>query len=434
MSGKINVIKTVFSLAKLDGECRKKSTGILFYMVVLSLLIFLTVNSLISSIINSIEDIIHKPYGRMVSILTGIDTYEDEMEYYQEVFSEESGIGEIFWHTSTMEVRWNNSDILGMQDQNVMVTTKIKAMDDYPADGSTLLEKGEILIPKYLYGMGDYNNYTYADGGMLVGQQLIMTVKNQYTEEKREYSFKVAGTYDNVRASTGNNLFCLYEDDALEIYEFVNCYGEDEYIKETLRGYGMEDDKEAYDSLRQRHYIGFYINEGYSVSDVCDKIEKVSGEVCFPFYGKNETLIIYYEFVIYLSNIIVMILGTAAVIILVVLIVRDLKSRYGQIALRYACGYSIGLQTLSFIIEKIEVLIKSALTAIITTVILLIAGNYIIQNVLPFYDRSITLNIDWGTMLIVIASIVAGSLVCIICSLSGMRKLNITETLKREER
>ena len=44
MSGKINSIRIVFSLAKLDGFGRKKLTRVLFLMTIFSVLIFLLVN------------------------------------------------------------------------------------------------------------------------------------------------------------------------------------------------------------------------------------------------------------------------------------------------------------------------------------------------------------------------------------------------------
>ena len=115
MSGKINSIRIVFSLAKLDGFGRKKLTRVLFLMTIFSVLIFLLVNSLISSLIISMEDIIHKPYGRMVNIIAGADSYNETMEYCKEIFSEEAAIGEIFWHIFEIDVEWENSDILGIQ-------------------------------------------------------------------------------------------------------------------------------------------------------------------------------------------------------------------------------------------------------------------------------------------------------------------------------
>lgn len=434
MQERINHIKEVFQLAELDGKCRKKPAWILFFLSFFSLLMFLMVNSIINSISQSLEDIIHKPYGRIVNIMTQADTYEEEMEYYRKVFAEESGIGEIFWHIPGVEVTWDNSDILGVRGVTMQVMTKITAIDKYVTDGSVHIEKGEILIPQYLYGLGNYNDYTYADGRDLIGKQIELTVKNKYMEECCKYTFMVAGTYDNVRASTENNMFCLCEEDALEIYEYMKCYGEEAYINEVLQEYGLEDDGEAYESLRQRHYIGFYINEDCSFSDVCDQIEKTSGEACFPFLGRNETLINFYRFVVYLSNIIVAILGTTAIIILITFVVRDLRSRYGQIAMRYACGYPIGFQISAFVIEKVKVIINAALAAVLATVISVMAGNYIIQNVMPFYRRNIVLNINWNAMFIVLAGITAGSLLCLVFSFAGMRKLNIAETLKREER
>ena len=431
---KKDFIKTLFSLAKLDEKCRVNSTRALFFLIMLSFFFFLTINSFVSSIVENLESIIYKPYGRVVNIIAGTDTYEEKMEQYQKLFSEEPGIGQIFWHTSVLAVIWNNSDILGVQSQDIMVTSKIEAIDKYLSDGSAELEKGEILIPKYLFGMGKYNEYTFADGKELVGKDILLTVKNSYTEESKEYTFRVAGTFNNLKASTGNNIFCLNEGDALELYEYINCYNEDIWINEILKGLGQEDDKETYESLRKNHYIGFYINEGYSISEVSEKIEQISQEICFPFFQRDNTLIEFYKFIIYLSNIIVVILGAAALIILLVSVMRDLKSRYGQIAMRYACGYRISFQLLSFLTEKIGILLKAAAAAAGLTVILLLAGNYIIQNIMPFYQRNIVLSMNWKALLCMIFGMLAGAMLCIVFSLRGMLKLNITATLKKEGR
>ncbi len=438
MSGKINSIRIVFSLAKLDGFGRKKLTRVLFFMTIFSVLIFLLVNSLISSLIISMEDIIHKPYGRMVNIIAGADSYNETMEYCKEIFSEEAGIGEVFWHIFEIDVEWENSDILGIQSQMMKVTTKIQAMDRYLVDGTEELGEGEIWIPKYLYGLGNYNDYTYADGAELLGKEIILTVKNNYVEENKEYVFRVTGVYDNVKASTENSLFCLCERDALDIYEFKTCYQNETYIREILKEAGLDESWEGYqmnyESLRQPHYIGFYIKEKYSVSDISAKIEEATGESCFPFYERDETLIQYYQFIIDLSNIIVFILGVTTVIVLVVFVIRDLRTRYNQIAIRYAYGYSISLQVIAFIVEKIQVLAKAATTAIVITIVMIAAGNYIIQNIMPFYRRGIVLHLDWKAVEVVLTGILAGVLICVGCCINGIRKLNIVETLKREER
>lgn len=424
-------IKSVFSIALLDEKSRRKRTRLLFILTTATLTVFLLVNSLVESLIEGIQNIVYQPYGRVVSIIADTYTYEDEMRKLEEKYGESDEIEQIFWHIYSRSVTWLDSELVGTHTQTVEFVTAVDELEQYLLEGKAKPGQGEILVPKYLYDVGGFGKYSCADGSELLGKTLTFEVKNVYRkDETREYSYKVAGVYDNVNSGTGGASFCINEMDAFELDCFYG-YRTEESIREEMETYGIPE--EGYENMHWQHAIGFYVSQDYDLQEVMDKIRIDTGKDVHFFVTPAKDIIDYYEFIIFLGNIIVFMLGITAVLVLVISIFRDLRERKGQFALRYAFGYSRGMQFASYVLEKIWILGQSCVAGITVTVVAVLAGNYIIQHIAPFYKRNIDLYLHWNEVFTAVCVVVCGVIFCILVSAPGILGIHPAKTLKKEE-
>lgn len=422
-------ISQIISLALLDGNSRKKKTRFLFLLTAIALTLFMVVNSLVGSLINGVNGIVNKPYGRVFSILADVDDYEKEMQEIKEKYSESEEIGQVFWHIYVRPVDWLNSELVGQTPQRVDLVTAVDALEDYILEGKAHPERGEILVPKFLYDMGECNKYTYRDGSKLMGKTLTFRVQNMNTEETKEYSYKVVGVYDNVKCS--NKDFCINEMDAMEMDEFYWFYKQEERIRAEMEKYDIPE--EEYSMMLQGHVIGFYVSPGYDVEEVRQRVIEDTRKSANLQTMPADDIVAYYGFIVYLGNIIVLILGITAVIVLAVTILRDLRQRRGQIALRYACGYSKGFQIAAYIVEQFMLLCKACLTGVVLTEVVILGGNYIISHIVSFYMRDIRLYLDWGAITAAVCVVFLCGLFCLLVTIPGIRRIHSAETLKKEE-
>lgn len=422
-------IKEVFSLAYTDGKSRRKNSRLLYGLVTFTLVLYLVVNTLAGSLAAGVTDIVEKPYGRVFSILTDAANYKQEMKDVKEKYANSPEIGEIAWHIYSRSAIWKESDLVGESPHPVLLGTSLDALEPYLKEGK-LPGKGEVIVPEYLYDLGVYDQYSCADGSELMGQEITFEVENTHEMGMREYTFQVVGVYDNVRSGGSNDFFCINEQDALEIDDFYGCYGQEDHIRRQMEEYNLPE--EEYDRMLWNHAIQFYVNPGYDVEEV---MTKISGEL-----GKNTSLFVtpvgsivgFYQFVIYLGDAMAVLLGITAVIVLVVTILRELRNRRGQFALRYACGYTKSMQMCAYLLENTWILLKACLTGLAIVVVVMLAGQYIILHIVPFYMRDVRLFIPWSVMGVSLVSVILGGVLCLIVSIPGILKIKAAETLKKE--
>lgn len=424
-------IKLIFSLALLDGKGRRKQARFLLILTVLTLSIFLLVNSLMASLVEGINNIMYKPYGRVVSIIADTYDYEEQMSLLKEKYADDDMVEQVFWHIYSRSVTWLESDLTGTSSQEVQFMTAVDELEKYLVEGVAKPEQGQILVPKYLYSMGNYNEYTYADGSELLGKVLTFEVSNAEGTEYKQYSFQVAGVYDNVKSGSGNDVFCINEQDAFELDGFYG-YRSEESIRAEMEEYNIPE--EQYENMLHQYAIGFYISADYDLTEAIKEIEAETG--AYPQLQMRPAggLGAYFEFIAFLGNVIVFMLGITAVIVLVVTILRDLRNRRGQFALRYACGYSRPIQIAAYVLEKIWILGKACLIGILATIIGVMAGNYMIQHIVPFYMRDIHLYLHGSVAGQAICAVLAGGVLCILIAVPGIVRICPAETLKKEER
>lgn len=216
-------IKNIVTMAWIDEKSHRKQSICLKILVIVAVVLFVGVNSLASSLKDGVNDIINKPYGRIFSITADINDYEEEIQQYQELFAEREDIQQVFWHMYIRPAVWKNADIVSENSVNIDMVTAVAALEDYMVAGTAQVNPGEILVPKYLFDMGKYDEYTYGDGEELLGKNITLELKSTNTSETREYTYHVVGVYDNLRIQ--NSDFCICEADVLKLDEFIAYLG-----------------------------------------------------------------------------------------------------------------------------------------------------------------------------------------------------------------
>lgn len=421
----------VFAIARTDKKAYRHRTRGVFFLILISMTIFLVVNMLFSYVIDGAESIMNKPYGRTVSIIVNSADKESEMEQICDSLDSMEAVGQIFWHIAVQEVKWENANIIGVTREKIQLASSIDAMQDYVTEGSARLQQGEILVPKYLYDIGIYDDYHYADGSELIGTTVDITVNNRYTDETKSYSFVVAGVYDNIEAKCSSDIFCLSQEDALNIFEYINCYQEEIYIEELANQYGIEN-KEELEDLKSPHYVGLYIKTGYDMQTVMAQIEEKTGESVFLFMRSDEVLVEYYDFIRYMCNFLMgMFLFLAALVILAAFW-KDINERKEQMALRMTLGYTLKLQMFSFLLEKLQLFLKAVLCSLFLDVCFIFAGNYIIQHWLAFYLKSYKIQFSIQAFAVIFLGSMLEAAICIALVLFEVRKISPAQMLKKE--
>lgn len=430
----------IFSVAVQDGKSRRKKKRLLSALTVSTVTLFLLVNSLVGSLKNGIESIAYKSYGRVVSFEADYKDYEGEMERLKAGYENTEAVGQVFWYTSNAPATWKGSDLVGVPSEEVELRTYLVDFDQYISEGKGQPEQGQIVVPKYLYNMGIYSQYNCTDGAELLGETLTFRVHSDYSEEEksREYQFEVVGVIDNIAADAPADYFYLNEQDVLEMDKYRYYLSEECMQVEMLEMemYGELDEEtyqRTYELLYWEPRIGFFISPEYDLDEMIVTLREELGKDVIWDTKPAQSLVDYYDFIIYLGNVIVVMLGITVAVVLAVTILRDIRERKGQFALRYACGYSRSTQCLAYIIEQMLLLGRACLVSVAVTAVVLAAGNHVMNHIVPFYMRNIHMQIPWNTAWMAVAAVCCGSVFCVVVSAPGILRMRVAETLKQEE-
>ena len=424
-------IRQTLEISYIDRECRRKESSLLIVLICVTLFIFLMVNSMIKSIECGILDVVYQPYGNMYYIIVNHQN-ETRWDEWKSEIEQIEGVKQVFYHIMIVEGCWEESDIVGTDSTMINMMTKIDSLDHYIVDGTGELNKGEIIVPKYIYNLGEYNEYTYLDGKELIGRKINIGFVSEYDENIiREYTFVVKGTYDNIKTMCSGDMFCVNEEDARVIYDTVKCQGQETYIHEILSEYGIDNETE-YEQMLQPQYMGISISSGYDREEVKAEIEKTVEEEPMDFMTMDENLVQYFDFIIFVGNIIATMLAIATVIVFIVSIRDDIRKRKKEFALRSALGYQTGLQVMAYIMEKFIICVKGWFFAYLAAGGIIWLGNTIIQKILPFYERNIQIKMTGISIFVPVIILISVFFICIIVSIPEIYRIRIIEILKRE--
>ncbi|MEI3225905.1 MAG: ABC transporter permease [Lachnospiraceae bacterium] len=419
-------IKSLAGLVRKNNKGRKKYKKLVSFLMIVCFIICTAVDWTIISLKKSMEDIAEKPLARQLEVMD--NTKEGEL--YQQLkdgLEQEAGVGDVTWLIPFTQSAWNNTEeILYQKNVDIMLAAFFSGIKEYIISGDKeKLEKGEILIPEYIYGLGDLSNYEYISGKELVGKQISISVTNYNLNTEDTYTFYVVGTYDNIRSSCMNDLFFINDEEADEIYTAMN-RGWEKQIAEIARKYSEElkDNPDMLNQLAQnpytRHYIGIYVKPGYSVDSVKQEIEKICGQKSFEMQEADENLVQYYNMIQEICRLIFVMLLSVLGVSTIIMLISDIKRRETEIFVWKTMGYRKRDIMYMLVMEHLVLVIKAFLTAIIVSVVFVFAVNYVIQNCLPFYRRTIVIQWQGNTLWMIGAILMVSAVIAIIVAGYGI--------------
>lgn len=423
----------LFQLAFQDYKSQKKYSRMLLVLMSTAIIVFLCIHSLAGSIKNNLADIIYKPFGREFLIwIPARDEagYWEEKEKIEEALAEEECIGNIVIHMGLTPAVWNDLK----ENNTIYFTAYITTIEDYAISGDVSNpKKGEIILPEYIYNMGSKNQYQYIKGSDYIGETIHITVKSGNNDEKKDYNFKVKGTFDNIRSMADGNIFCLSEEDALDIYQYYGLTGLDEFIEGIRQEYPNQLES-FYNALNLQFNMAITVKSGYDFNAAGKMLrEKFEGpSYVSTFFHEDANGISYMEFLIFLSDIMSFLIAIAASVSMVLMFIADMRRRKYDFALRYSMGYTAARQILLYGMEKMIIFMRAVIISVFITVICVAGGNYMIQNIAPFYRRSIVLSLDWITIGITFAIVLILCSICVLLAAFRIRKIDTARVLKEE--
>lgn len=445
-------IRETVSMAAEEERCQRKYSRLTLIFMSLAVIIFVVVNSIVGSIRDSVQSLLDKPMGR---VLFTVDFAEEMGEVYsqlKEYTGDSDMAGDIFVSSPPQNFAWKDSgETLGRENEEVSFYPYYNQLGEYICDGQAEKpEYGEVILPKYIYGMGIYDDYNYADTGSLVGKEITIIVKDADTGESMEETMKVKGTYDNIKSQC-QTYFLVNDRQMVDWYCFTHQPTQEqimeveEQIAQQQKEMGEEfqksidelygGDVEAYkrEYLGIQTYVCVFVNEEYDIEEAGEMLEDLSGMVWFREIELDSSLMLYFEFIIYMGNLISLLLLAASFSNILIMVSSEVARRKGEFALKRAMGYTLGNIFSVFSVGKFFCFIKASIYAVIITGILILGGNYLIQNIFPFYLRYIHLFYEFRVVLISVAVAAVGTFIGMMTAVPMIKGIDMASVLKREE-
>lgn len=412
---KKNVELFVLAYKNLKGQRRRGR--ILLLLLMAPLLCCMLGNSLVKSFDSSLRNMCNRGLGRLQLIS---EVEEKPLEQVRDTIEAIEGVGEVSRITLPITaVLKNMKEELGSDNIKITISSSYKGLSDYAVSGKTQnLEYGEIIIPEYLYGIGSFGDYEYMSGTKLIGKELVI-----YADTGIELSFRVAGTFDNIRTGDFGSGFFIHPNKADEIQSKVTMKYMEEYLKENP-------DEEAWIPTKN---IGVYIEEGYDIQAVCDELFKATGY--YPTVsGKvvDETILMFYAFITKIIGIFVVMLTVVCFVSIIMIVSAELRKRLRESAVYMSLGYQRKDMLKVFFFEKLLLCGKAIIYSSFLTILVLLAANYFLQNFMAFYKRYIVFQPDIENFVKGCAILAGAVMISILVIAVRLRKANIAVILRRE--
>ncbi len=233
----------------------------------------------------------------------------------------------------------------------------------------------------------------------------------------------MAGTFDNIKTGDIGSEFFIHPEEADEINSRVT----EKYIQEYLK---ENPEEETWIPTKQ---IGVYIEEGYDIQEVCDRLYHATGyRPLMACKEADETMLMFYAFIIKIVNIFVVMLTVVCFVSIIMIISAELRNRLGESAIYLALGYQKKDMLKVFFYEKIFMCGKAVLYSSFFTLSVLWGANYILQNFMEFYKRYIVFQPDIQNFVkgfvIMTGAVITGILMIAL----RLKKVNIVEIVRRE--
>lgn len=186
------------------------------------------------------------------------------------------------------------------------------------------------------------------------------------------------------------------------------------------------------DNWYTKHYIGVYVKNRSDVKEIQELIDETINQPTFLMMFPDESLLQYFQMILDICQVVVLMLLAVAFASLVITTLSETKQRNGEIAVYYAMGYSYKNIILMLALEKAVMLFWAGLAAFLLTGAGILGGNYVIQNCLPFYRRTIVLSYDWNIVGTAFLVLVAAAFISLFFTAVQVRRFHLADVMKSE--
>ncbi len=420
----------------IDLRTQRKSNRIAFILIFLSIVVYVGVNSTVCGIMNGVINAV-SGHDTRILYMQGEGEAEEEYKLLTEMFKSDERVQEIYVGKDYFgSMRWYDTfEFLGVNMQDVLISSSYESLLNYGYKGEKRLpEYDEIILPRYMYNMGIYDEYSYFNCDELIGKTL--TFKNEAFlyegEESEEYKLKVIGTYDNVTKTYHNNVMFVNVE---FIKDMLWIYAENEVAYNNKMGNEM-----TIEEAEPNMVVYLFIKEGYNINDTYEEMNSLLKE---KLQTENNVLGLFtrfdpeveglYYYAIAIGNIVSVILLMLAIINILISSVTEVKTRNWEFALRMSMGYRKSDIIKIFAVEKVANVMKALAVALITLFLYTTALTYYNQNMEVYWKHSWVITVDVKSSLIAMVLITISALAGVVTASFAINKIEEAKTLKAGE-
>lgn len=423
----------------LDNKTQRKRNRISLLLMVVSLLIYIGVNSTVNSINSSVHDILYGLQARVLNFIY-VPEYDDSEDMNCEIFFEkiekyfenDDRVEDVFFQLQDTIVKWQNTkEYFNVESAEIVMDAFYESVLKYSDDKDLKEPKyDEVIIPKYIYDVGAYDCYNCFYGDELIGETITIRYEDLTGGEGyKEYEFKVIGTYDNVRARSMGCHIYVNSQVAKEIidYNYELELANQEAYREELEAMGIPGD--SYEASLQ-YPIGISVSEDYELDMMQKDLRDELDLSVYKSITLDDELQSYFKYVVLVGNIVAFMLLVVAVINIIISSLNEIKDRKWEFALKMAMGYKRNDVVKIFFFEKLINMIKALIIAV--ALILLYSGisTYAIQELMEYWKKTYVISIDLRAVLVSFVLVVMSALMGVLAARISINSINVTETLK----
>lgn len=404
---------------------RARAAGILLF---LSLLFYVGGECAVQSVCERLEQMDKGLLAR--SIIIDDDREHTVMKQIQEEYSSSDEVGYIYPFVyaqsgSIGEVR----DLPQMEGAGCDIWAYHPGLAEYMVSGKKeQLEKDEILIPQYVYNVGELAKNEYIRGDALVGKEIVIHLVNDFNGNIKYYHFRVAGTYDNVELGMEKDLYVessVAEDMMEFMMEDINSEEQMEALAQEMEG--EEGENIIICETPISYYTAVCLKDRSKVADFISKYGGIRQQEV------DDAFLDYFVYLGFIADVLAVFLFLAAVIQLLLATIHEAQERKHEVALMKSMGYSD--RSILFIagMEYLLHAVRAFGLACIVSAAGIIYGNYAIQHWLDVALHCYHLTIEGRQVIQALLLSMILPVCAVIVTYSKTRNIQMATALKEKE-
>lgn len=413
-----------------DFHAQKKRNRISFVLIMMSLLVFVGVNSAVNSIVKCANSTIYYPEAR-IAMCTYMEEDGDVLAQVKEFFKDDKRVKDVFKTADYTEMKWQNTqEYFGVDEVQVEIESFCTPILDYVDKNSIKeLEYDEVLVPKYIYEFGKYDEHTYYDGKKLVGKTIELVYCDFGGKEIKTFEVKIVGTYDNIATRIGGDSIFVNQDFLEEVY--MLSYGAElsntEDFKQEMIEMGMDPDTYVVNLQRK---VGIYISEKYDIDEVLSDIHNETGLYFSKSIAVSEETYGFYGYVAFVANLVSFMLLIIAFLNIVISSINEVKARKWEFALKLSMGYTYKDIISIFFVEKVVNMLKSFVVSLVIIAVFSGAATLILHKLLGRYGRILSFGLDVKYVALAIGLVIVAAFSGVISGRNSIKNIEVAEVLK----